>query len=550
MLCAIAVLPDIRRSCVLLIKRWLSAVLLLMLISQLAVANTATDNSVAITDVIVNRINIFSPEQAAVNPVYRLANQLHRTTIEQTIVRELGIEPGDSLSSEEVSELERVLRRTGLFATVSVRIEEDKNTGDAQLLVNTRDQFSMVAGANGSFLGGVGEVGFTVGERNLLGLGDSVTLSVTGNTNDEIRGAVSYSDLHFINRYTRALYQAGRTEEGDYYVLRFSRPYKTVNDRQAWLIQAESRQQDIDYYDNGLSVVQVPELKRSVSAERSWRSQKTGFRFRRGLAMQYSELQYQAIRGSQADTIEQPTDYSQLSASLILGLDQNFTHRKFTGLDTLRFVQDVGFGLSSELRFGLRQRATVDQADVLSPTIAASVSKAIALSDNSIARVTVSGSAVVNDNSTNWTTGLSAKFYHSWSDKQQLATRLDYRHAESEGQLPVQYTLGEGNGLRGYDNRLLAGNERLLINLEHRMALDRRLGILDAGLLGFADIGWISQPNGEEQFKRAAGVGLRLGSNELLGRNVIRIDLAYPFDDDTEKQEPTLSVAVGQVFSF
>ena len=114
----------------------------------------------------------------------------------------------------------------------------------------------------------------------------------------------------------------------------------------------------------------------------------------------------------------------------------------------------------------------------------------------------------------------------------------------------MQYTLGEGNGLRGYANRLLAGNERLLINLEHRVALDRRLGILDTGLLGFADIGWISRPNGEEQFKRSAGVGLRLGSTELLGRNVIRIDLAYPFDDDAEKHEPTLSVAVGQVFRF
>ena len=162
---------------------------------------------------------------------------------------------------------------------------------------------------------------------------------------------------------------------------------------------------------------------------------------------------------------------SQLSASLIVGLDQKFVHRKTTGLDTLRFVQDLGFGVSSELRFGLRHTDYINQTDELSPTIAASVSNAVALSDTSIAKVAVSASAVMNESTTYWSAGLSAKFYHSWSDKHTLATRLDYRHAESEGQLPVQYTLGEGNGLRGYANRLLAGNERLLINLEHRLSL-------------------------------------------------------------------------------
>ena len=547
MLCAFLILPDVRRGG----NAVLLGILLLLLSSYQGVqALTATENSVEITDVIVNRVNIFSAQQASANTVYRIANRLHRTTTEQAILRELGVVPGDFLSNDEVLEFERVLRRTGLFASVSVQLIKNEDGSTARLSVNTRDQFSIVAGANGSFLGGVGEVGFTVGERNVLGLGDSLTLSLSGNTNDEIRGALSYSDLHFINRFTRALYQVGRTEEGDYFVLRFSRPYKTENDTQAWSVSADSRQQDIDYYDNGFSVVQVPELRRSVSAERSWRSSKSGFFYRRGVAVQYRELQYQTIRGSQSDTIEQPADSAQLSATLILGFDEKLLHRKTTGLDTLRFVQDLGFGVSSELRLGLRHTDYINQTDELSPTIAGSVSNAVAFSDNSIARVAISASAVVNESNTNWSAGLSAKFYHSWSDNQTLATRLDYRHAESEGQLPVQFTLGEGNGLRGYANRLLSGNERLLINLEHRIALDKKLGILDTGLIGFADIGWVSQPTGDEDFKRSAGVGLRLGSNALLGRNVIRIDLAYPFDDDTEKNEPTVSLAVGQVFTF
>ena len=49
----------------------------------------------------------------------------------------------------------------------------------------------------------------------------------------------------------------------------------------------------------------------------------------------------------------------------------------------------------------------------------------------------------------------------------------------------------------------------------------------------------------------ATGIGLRLGSSEILGRNVIRLDLAFPLDDVLGVDyEPSLSFAVGQVFTF
>ncbi len=512
--------------------------------------NTDTESPLTISEVIVNRVNIFSDKQASENPVYNIANRLHRTTIENTIVRELGVAPGDQLTAQRVAEFERQLRQTGLFAAVSVQLEE-ATPGTAKLQIDTRDQFSIVAGANGSFLGGVGEFGFTIGERNLLGLGDSITLSLSGNTDDEVRGAFTYKDFHFVNRHTRAVYQAGRTEEGEFAVVRFSRPFKAANDRRAWSVFVESRQQDIDFYEDGVSVGQVPELRRVLNAEQFWRGAAFGQVLRRGLVFDYRQLEYQPVRGSQADSYEQPSDSSQVSATVVVGFDSRLTHRKITGLDTLQFVQDIGFGYSSELRLGLRYTENADTgSDTTTPLVSARASNAVAWTDNTFLNVGVRASAAVNENSTDWNAGLVAKAFHRWTNNQTLATRINYRKAVSEGNLPVQFTLGEDNGLRGYASRLLSGDERLQVNLEHRININRKLGILDTGLVGFADFGWVAEEAGESALKRSVGVGLRLGSNALLGRGVIRIDVAVPLDDDTGENKPTVSMALGQVFSF
>ena len=96
MLCAFLILPDVRRGGHIV----LLGVLLLLSSYQCLHAAATTENSVEITDVIVNRVNIFNREQATANTVYRIANRLHRTTTEQAILRELGVVPGNALNHD------------------------------------------------------------------------------------------------------------------------------------------------------------------------------------------------------------------------------------------------------------------------------------------------------------------------------------------------------------------------------------------------------------------------------------------------------------------
>ena len=139
---------------------------------------------VVVDRIIVNRSNIFDgPVANPSSPVALAAvtiNRLHTTTREEVILREIGVAPGDSLSLTDISDIERRLRALGIFSSVAARFVT-ANDG-IELHITTRDNLSLVAGASGSFLGGVGNVGVRFGERNLLGTGNRLFLDVSRNT--------------------------------------------------------------------------------------------------------------------------------------------------------------------------------------------------------------------------------------------------------------------------------------------------------------------------------------------------------------------------------
>ncbi len=538
-------------------------VLLACLPNVLTAAESFENDQIEVTSVFVNRVNIFAPEVANQVAVYRAANWLHRTTREKTILRELGVSVGDRVGVQDIAEFERVLRRTDLFASVSVTLQPAKNGKATELHINTQDRLSIVAGASGSFLGGVGELGFTLGERNVAGLGDSLLFNYTGNSENEIRGSLSYSDLHFINKDQRALYQVGRTEEGNFYRVRFQRPFKSRLGENAWSIGAESVERDIDFFENGVSVVQVPEERLALDISRVWRKPTDQRSLRRGVVFQYVDLAYQATRGVQADTIDRPADTTQFYAGFLLAHDTVTEYRKVSSLDTLKFTQDLTLGSVAELQVGLihtdYSNTIPNRGQSLAPRADVRLARSFAAGQDSLLRFSMNGSAVFNDISGGdnplgdnrpWSVTAAARWFNTSFKSHTLATRLDYTFAESDSDVPVQFTLGENNGLRGYARRFLSGRERARLNIEDRIDLDWRLGVVDVGLIGFFDAGWVADEDGASELRRSAGFGFRFGSNVVLGANVIRMDIAVPLDDDEENNDPTLSISVGQVFGF
>ncbi len=543
--------------------QYLTGTLVLLAVNTVALAQNhegsvgiSTPATQTVARIFVNRLPIFDSARSFVRPARRLANALHKVTREETILSEIGVAPGELIEAADIAEIERILRRLDLFASVSVQLESGEIPGSVDLHIRTRDRLSIVAGVSGSFVGGVGELGFTVGERNVAGLGDSLLLSYSGNTDDEIRGSVSYRDLHFIKPGQRAAYSAGRTEEGSFFGLRFSRPFRTLDQSRSWSLQISGVDQDFDFYERGLSVVQIPEDRESLSYESVWRSGSRELSWRRGLTLLYDDRVYQPSRGTRAATIAAPSDSTRLFAGAIVAVDRRTGFSKVTGLDTLRFTQDLAFGTTAEVRAGLQYRRDVTEGrDIVNPLISTRLSSAFARGETGFFRLSLNAAATLSPLNTDiaeeraWSLSASAIGFNRTLRSQTLAFRIDYTVADGGSDVPIQQTLGEDNGLRGYARRFFSGRERLRINLENRIDPGWTIGVFDFGVVGFFDAGWVAEESESDRtFNRSAGVGLRLGSSVLLGSGVIRMDLAFPFDG--EDDDPLFSVSLGQVFSF
>jgi outer membrane protein assembly factor BamA len=116
--------------------------------------------------------------------------------------------------------------------------------------------------------------------------------------------------------------------------------------------------------------------------------------------------------------------------------------------------------------------------------------------------------------------------------------------------LPIELTLGEDNGLRGYPAREFSGTRRLRFNLEDRIDTGLEVRTVRFGLVPFFDAAWIGD-EGWGSPLASVGVGLRIGSPEIFGRGVLRFDLAFPLTEvGGESFDPSLSIALGQVFTF
>ena len=146
--------------------------------------------------------------------------------------------------------------------------------------------------------------------------------------------------------------------------------------------------------------------------------------------------------------------------------------------------------------------------------------------------------------------GFTFKLFNRSVSSNTLAARVDFATADRGTDLPAEFTLGESTGLRGYAARQFSGTNRLRLNFEDRIFTGWRIGAFDIGLLAFVDAGWAGDDIDELSLSSSAGIGLRLGSNALMGRNVTRLDLAYPFNPVDGDSSLSLSIATGQVFTF
>lgn len=481
----------------------------------------------------------------------RVVNATHWTTHEKVIRREIWKSPGDPITEDFARELERNLRRTGLFAEATAELVPTAEEGVHNLVVRTRDRLSISGGASGSFVGNVASGGFSLSESNLFGSGDRLRFGFFENDEDEFRGSLSYRDRYLFDSWTSGNVEVGRTDQGDFAGARIIRPFRYLEDDFAWQVNARTAEAERDYFFKGDTVTEVPFDETGLGASATWRSGTAERFWTRGLVARFSDTVYGRARGADIGTLPGDTEATFVGASFgfadISGFDQ------VTGLDTLQFIQDVQLGFSMDAEAGATLRSEEGEASETQPTGGMNLRSTHRIGETRYVSLGASGAArLESGEAAGWSSRLDLRAFDLTLAPHTFAFSARLVNAEENQDLPVQLTLGEDNGLRGYPRREFAGDRILRLNLEDRIDLGISTRSFDFGAVVFADLGWASERG--EGFGgplRSVGAGLRIGSNALLGGDVLRIDLSFPLDElDGISYDPLLSITLGQVFGL
>lgn len=496
--------------------------------------------------------DVFAPDVAGRKPLAALVNALHWQTREDTISRELWLLPGDLITTTETAEIERNLRALGLFAEVTATLLPTPRAGHVDLEIRTRDRLTLAFSAGASTLGGVTSYRLSAGESNLLGLGDRLSASFTENSEREFRGSVVYTDLHLLDTWHTSTIRATKTENGEAFSMLVARPIKHLADPLGYQFATNHEETAAEYFRNGDSAAKVPLTEQQLDGGFTWVRGPAHDREFLDIFGTLQRREFGVARGLLAENLRVPGDTDIVRAGLRVQRQYITGFRKVTNLDTLDFVQDLRLGWSASVGGALQWRQEQSAGEALQPilTLAANwtneATAGVYLSLTARQELRWDGSEIVGRD-----TQVGVFAMTALTGQTTLASSISFDAVRERQDLPVELTLGDDNGLRGYGARQLHGSARVRTNLELRHDTGLELATVRIGVVGFADLGWIGEIEELGATQAGAGIGLRLGSRALFGSSVLRIDLAHPLVEvPGDERKWQASIAVGQVFTF
>lgn len=496
--------------------------------------------------------DIFDEKTQAERPLAALVDALHWTTREEVVRRELWFAEGAVVDTSMVAEFERNLRALGLFAEARARLVPTGVAGEVDLEVTTRDRLSITFGGGASFVGGVTGLRAAIGESNLLGYGNRLVGSFAENSDGEYRGTLSYSDLHVLDTWHTGGVRLSRTDDGESVGLDLQRPFKHLADPCSYGVALAHDELATDFFRNGDSVAEVPELRSSLSADLQWASGPREHREKLGFVLTALQRDYEPARGVLAPAFRVPGDTDSVFFGPTWSTRWIHGFRKVNNVDTLDFVQDVVLGTNVAATVGARWRDQDGRGAEVQPEATVEASWATEPFAHLLTNVAARGGGRwTGEGDAAWRAGATARAFALLAEWNTLATFVDFDAVEETQDLAVELTLGEDNGLRGYGARQFAGTRRLRAIVENRLDTGIEVATLRLGLVAFADFGRTGTDGDLGPTYRSVGAGLRIGSRLLLGDGVFRVDFAKPLDDVVGEGDGwKLSLTVGQVFTF
>ncbi len=477
--------------------------------------------------------NVFDTSKPDENKrLYRWADKVHVKTHAQVVADILLFHAGDRFDPRVLEESARLLRKQRGIADASVvtsAYHRDTNTVD--VLVETRDSWSLSLDLKFGRSGGKNDYGFGFEEKNLLGTGKKLLLSHTSNV-DRTQNILGYGDDNVFGSRVRLDASYADTSDGLRKALAAGRPFFALDTR--WSLSGDVLdERRVDrMYDLGETVDEFEHRDRQVAIKGGWSRGLIGGRTRRWLF----GLTDAEDRFGPADTGLAP---------LFLPADRKLVYpwfgvqivgdefRELEELNDMGRTEDVHLGLSFTGRIGYSsQRLGADRNAWLVQVAAHKGWEPgpgrLLLFD------TAASSRREHGRLRNSIVSADVHYYlRNFGNKLFMVGAS----ATTTGGLDLdrQILVGGDSGVRGYPLRYQSGTKRAVVTLEERFFTDwYPWHLVRIGYAAFFDAGrtWGRDPRGTPSLGllRDVGFGLRLGSPRASSGTIVHIDLAFPLD--------------------
>ena len=485
--------------------------------------------------IVIHNRNIFdlaNPKDD--NSLFRLVDRLHRKTRRSLIRHQLLFHTGDRYSPHLLAESARILRADSYFYDASIRPVR-YHDGKVDVLVTTRDVWTLNPGFNFSRSGGKSSSGFQVEDINFLGTGTAIKLQHS-NLVDRTESDVEVSNQHVFNTWTQVDVAYGQLSDGRLRRLIVNRPFYSLEARRAGGVMLTDSTLDHSLYDRGRVIDKFLQSDRNFQLYGGWSSGlEHGWTRRYSAGLTYDEHRFgpaPAALWSGPELLPGNRKFVYPWVQFDLVQDEFIKLHNHNQIDR---TEDFDVGAYLNARVGWAPRSFGSTRDAVKIRLAAGDGYLFGRGDTLLVAGTASGriehgvlrNGLVSASLTNFDEQSSQWLFYS-ALRAVAGTRLDLDH---------QILLGGDNGLRGYPLRYQDGTASALFTLEERWFSNwYPLRLFRVGAAVFFDMGrtWGRPPLASPNLGllKDAGFGLRFGNARTGFGNVIHVDLAFPFDGD------------------
>ena len=465
--------------------------------------------------------------------LHRFANWLHINTKPEVIEERLPFTSEQTVSSTELAEAERIVRKLPYVRDARVRaVASCQADNPITVEVESWDNWSLIPTISFGRKGGKNKGSIGIKEDNLLGLG--IRTRFKYNSDDQRTGYqfTMESATPYLMAYSTVLLDYLDNDDGNLVNVEFNRPFYHAKTDNMYFGSYLTDDHILDIYQNG-------------GTRNSFASQSHRYEIATGWQVDSTLLHSQRIKVGIVDeeALFLPDPFKPSDPELV-PLNRHYQYawlgfeslqRDFKIMSDIYLIdqaEDINLGLHYEVKLGL-DIASNNDSQGLGYHLDAQINNGWQL-NGGLLLVSAKAQGTFNQaNDDHYSLSMEGEYFKRYNRLFAMYGRLSAA-TELNPLLDSPLTVGDDSGVRGYPLQYQHGERSVSGSIEARLYTGYNLyKILDVGFAAFVDAGraWGGDEgllNETDKVLGSVGLGTRLYSSRASHRNVIHLDIVKP----------------------